>query len=61
MKAWMKPTRIEWVSYLTLMPVLARVVRQEYLDLFNADRDFAGTGFVVPAHPGHALAARGVS
>jgi two-component system LytT family sensor kinase len=26
MKAWMKPTRIEWVSYLTLMPVLALVL-----------------------------------
>jgi hypothetical protein len=26
MKAWMKPTRIEWVSYLTLMPVLSLVL-----------------------------------
>lgn len=26
MKAWMKPTKLEWVSYLTLMPVLALVL-----------------------------------
>ena len=26
MKDWMKPTRIEWVSYVTIMPVLATVL-----------------------------------
>jgi two-component system LytT family sensor kinase len=26
MKAWMRPTKIEWVSYLTLMPVLSLVL-----------------------------------